>query len=148
MELQELHDKLISEGCNRFCIEGIGEQVYDDVERLGMVDGKWAVYYIERGQKSTPFFSTTSKDDAIDFYYDHIKNIEHWHIVAFTRSAELKEKVKTKLEQSGIRVIQNDIPDYASTGDCVYRIFVTNGDIFKAEKLFEKLPYVDEDLKH
>lgn len=109
MELQELCDKLISEGCNRFSIEGIGEQVYDDVERLGMVDGKWAVYYMERGQKSTPIFSTTSKDEAIDFYYDYVKKIEHWHIIAFTRSADVIAERKKILENAGIRVVQNAI---------------------------------------
>lgn len=148
MELQELYDKLISEGCNRFCIEGIGEQFSDDIERLEMIDGKWVVYYLERGQKSNPFFTTSSKDEAIDFYYHYIKKIEHWHMVAFTRLADVISERKRILENAGIRVVQNDIPAYKTAGDHVYRIFVTNGDIFKAEKLFDEIPYIDDDLKH
>ena len=147
MELNELHDNLISEGCNRFYIDGIGGPQSDDVERLGLTNGNWEVYYIERGKRSVAFFSTTDKDEAISFYYDYVMKIEHWHIVVFSRSIEIFNYYKKELEQYGIRTIQNDIPAYQRSGDHVYRLFVTNKDIFTAKEKLENIPYIDENLK-
>lgn len=48
MELRELYDIFIAEGCNRFYIDGMGGPQSDDVECLGTNSGKWEVYYIER----------------------------------------------------------------------------------------------------
>lgn len=147
MELGELYNKFIEEGCNRFYIDGIGGPQPDDVECLGLNNGKWEVYYIERGQKSNPIFSTIDKDEAIKFYYDYIMKIEHWHIVAFTRSLNILNSYKNELEKYGVRTIQNDIPDYNITGDRVYRLFVTNKDIFIAKEKLEAVPFFDENLK-
>ena len=146
MELKELYDKLIAEGCNRFCIEGVGEQTLDDVEQLGMNDGKWEVRYFERGQPGTVLFSTPDKEEAIRFY-SHVMKIEHWHLIAFTRSFDIYNTFREKLERAGIRIVQNDIPHYSAPDDRVYRLFVTNKDIFKARILFDTVPYFDENLK-
>lgn len=147
MELNDLHNKFLAEGFNRFFIEGIGGPCPDDVEVLGKIGPEWAVYYVERGQKSKPLFSSTSLALAIEFYYNHIASIEHWHLIAFTRSKTIVEARRAQLENLNIRVIQNDIPHYSKSGDCVYRLFVVNKDIFKANDLFEDNPYYDEDLR-
>ncbi len=147
MELQELYNKMISEGFNRFYIEGIGGPVCDDVECLGQNGQEWAVYYIERGQKSSPRFTTNSQVEAMDYYYKHVASIEHWHMILFTRSKSLMELRRTELENQNIRVIQNDIPHYSKTGDRIYRLFVVNKDIFRATELFDVIPLYDEDLK-
>ncbi|MEL1244799.1 hypothetical protein AAEO56_11045 [Flavobacterium sp. DGU11] len=147
MDLKELHDKLVAEGCNRFCIEGIGQQSDDDVEQLGLNDGKWEVRYFERGRAEKTLFSTADKDEAIRYYYNYIMKIEHWHIIAFTRSFDIFNAHKEKLEAAGIKTIQNDIPYYAGPEDRVYRLFVTNKDIFKAREIFDVVPYYDENLK-
>lgn len=148
MELNELYDKFIAEGCNRFYIDGIGGPLSDDVEHLGLNNGVWEVYYIERGKKSKPILSTINKEEAINFYYNHVIKIEHWHVVAFTRSLDMLNFYKNKLEKNGIRIIQNDIPSFKSTNDRVYRLFVTNKDIFKAKEIFEIVPFFDENLKY
>ena len=122
MELRELYNKMISEGFNHFYIEGIGGPVFDDVECLGKIGSEWAVYYVERGQKSSPMFTSSSIDEAME------------------------ERRKT-LENQNMRVIQNDIPHYSKTHDRVYRLFVVNKDIFKAKKLFDVIPLYDDDLK-
>ncbi|ASB50427.1 hypothetical protein [Alkalitalea saponilacus] len=147
MELKELYKKLIDSGCNRFYIVGIGGPINDDVECLGLHNGIWEVYYIERGQKSKPSFTTTEKDKAIKYYHDYILGQEHWHIIAFTRSLEKFDSYKTELENNGVKIIQNDIPDFKFTGDRVYRLYVTNMDIFKAKKIFKEIPYFDRELE-
>ncbi len=147
MELKELYDKFIAEGCNRFCIEGIGGQRFDDIERLEMNNGTWEVNYYERGRARDTLFSSVDKQEAIHFYDDFVMKIQHWHLVAFTRSFDVFNAYRATLESHGIRTIQNDIPDYASTNDHIYRLIVINKDIFRAKELFEKLPYVDEDIK-
>jgi len=147
MELKELYDKFISEGCNRFSIEGIGEQYFDDIERLEMNNGKWEVSYYECGKAQEILFSSADKQDAIRFYHDLVMKIQHWHLVAFTRSFDVFSSYRSRLESHGIGTIRNDIPGYSSGNDHVYRLFVINNDILRAKELFEEVPYVDEDIK-
>lgn len=147
MELKELYEIFIAEGCNRFCIEGVGGQKFDDIERLEFKDGKWEVTYYERGQAGDTLFSSADKDEAIQYYYSHIMKMQHWHLVAFTRSFDVFTSYRFTLESHGIKTIQNDVPGYATSKDHVYRLLVVNKDIFKAIELFGELPYVDEDIK-
>ncbi|MBK6833594.1 MAG: SPOR domain-containing protein [Bacteroidetes bacterium] len=119
----------------------------DDVHCLGFNNPNWEVYYIERGQKSEPIFSSTNEEEAIRFYADFVSRIEHWHLITFTRSAEILNDFKSKLESKNIRTIQNDIPSYKAVGDKVYRLFVVNKDIFTAKEIFKDVPCFDKDLQ-
>ncbi len=82
---------MISEGFNRFYIDDLGGPIFDDVECLGEIGSEWAVYYIERGQKSDPIFTSTSQEKAIEYYYNHVAKIEHWHMIVCTRSKSIME---------------------------------------------------------
>ena len=148
MDLKDLYDKFISEGYTNFYIEGVGGPMKDDVHCLGFYDRNWTVYYIERGIKSKPIFSTKDKDVAIAYYSEFMSKIEHWHLIAFTRSVKILNYFRYKLEKLGIKTMQNDIPNYSLTGDRVYRLFVVNNDIFIAKEQFENIPYYDTDLKN
>ncbi|MEO5911759.1 MAG: hypothetical protein ABIP95_12790 [Pelobium sp.] len=147
MELKELYNKFIKEGYNNFYIDGVGVPIPDDVHCLGFDNNNWTVYYIERGKKSTPIFSTTDKELAIKYYSDFVAKIEHWHLIAFTRSSKIIEEFNQKLGKLAVRTIQNDIPDFKVTGDRVYRLFVVNKDIFVAKNEIGDVPYYDNDLK-
>lgn len=138
---------MLSDGFNRFYIDGIGGPISDDVECLGKIGTEWAVYYVERGQKSAPIFTSESEEKAIAFYYEHVSKIEHWHMIVFTRSKIIMESAQRILENHNIRVIQNDIPHYSKTDDRVYRLFVVNKAIFMAKELFAEVPFYDHDLK-
>lgn len=147
MELTELYNKFIQNGYNNFYIEGIGGPKADDVHCLGFDNQNWTVYYLERGQKSSPIFTTKDKDTAIKFYTDFVSKIEHWHLVVFTRSTSILSDYKQTLEKMNIKTIQNDIPDFSKTGDRVYRLFVVDKDVFLAKERLGNLPFFDNDLK-
>lgn len=98
MDLKNLYDKLISEGCNNFYIEGVGGPSRDDVVCLGLNGGNWEIYYTERGQKSKPSFSTNNKAKAIKYYHDYILEMEHRHMVVFTRSENKFNSIREKLK--------------------------------------------------
>ncbi|MGL5888265.1 MAG: hypothetical protein ACRC3B_00180 [Bacteroidia bacterium] len=147
MELIDLYNNFLSEGYRQFYIDGIGGPIQDDVTCLGFNNPYWEVYYIERGQKSKPKFSTTNKKEAIDYYSNYVSNIEHWHLVVFSRSADKLNEYKYILETQGIRTVQNDIPHFMSSGDRIFRLFVVNKDIFHAQKILAVIPDVDPDLK-
>ncbi len=146
-KLKKLYDELSIEGCNRFYISGIGGPIPDGVDKLEMNGNNWEIYYTERGQKEKLDFSTTNIDEAITYYREHILHLEHWHLIVFTRSFEIFDSYKKSLEKQNIRTIQNDIPCYNTINDRIYRLFVVNKDIFKARKLFENIPYFDENLR-
>ncbi|MDR6923632.1 MULTISPECIES: hypothetical protein [Chryseobacterium] len=144
MELNELYNQLIAEGCVRFCIEGVGGQRYDDMERLEMKAGQWQINYYERGQVVETLFSSPDKQEAIRFYHDYVMKIHHCHLVVFTRSLSVFNWYKDILESLDIKTMQNDIKE---DHDYKYRLFVTNKDIFKVKESFDEIPYFDEDLK-
>lgn len=147
LDLQQLHDKLLSEGCNRFYIEGPGGPMSDDVDCLGFSNGNWIVYYTERGQESPPVFSSPDMRLAIEFYCDRILKTDHWHLLVFTRSLEIFNRRKAVLDGAGIATVRNDIPDFKVAGDRIYRLFVLNKAIFRARELLDTIPYFDEGLK-
>lgn len=147
MELTELYNKFISEGYINFYIDGVGGPRPDDVHCLGLENNLWTVYYIERGHKSEPIFSSNSKSEAIEFYSDFVSKIEHWHIIVFTRSEKILNDYKQKLELNNIRTIENNIPSFNTIDDKVYRLFVVNKGIVLAKNLFPEIPYFDQDLK-
>ena len=142
-KLKKLCHELMAEGCNKFYIPGISKTLNDDVVCLNLMDGNWKIYYTERGIDSEPIYSTYDIDDAIQYYKNYITSQEHWHLIIITRSIEKINEYRSILELNGIKIIQNDMPDYSKKDDRVFRLFVTNKDIFRAEKLFRKIPYSD-----
>lgn len=146
MKLYKLYAKLKKEGCNKFCIIGIGG-LENDCDCLLKVNGRWEIFYSERGQRSQSVFSTFRIDEAISFYFNHVIKTEHMHIVVSTRSSDLLYKFKSEIEKLGIKIIQNDISNFSEAGDRVYRLFVIKKDIFIVKKKMKFLPYFDEDLK-
>ena len=147
MDIKDLYNNFISEGYTNFYIEGVGGPMKDDVHCLGFENQNWKVYYTERGIKSKPIFSTADKDVAMAYYSEFVSKIEHWHLIAFTRSSKILDDFKYKLEQLGIKTVQNDIPNFRLTGDRIFRLFVINKDIYVAKKQFINIPYFDTDLK-
>lgn len=148
MDLKDLYNHFIRKGFTNFYIEGVGGPIQDDVHCLGFDKQNWTVYYIERVIKSKPIFSTKDKDVAIAYYSEFMSKIEHLHLIAFTGSNEILNDFKNKLQKLGVMTIQSDIPNFRSTGDWVYRLFVVNKDIFIAKEHIENIPYFDTDLNN
>lgn len=143
-ELKDLYDEFIAEGFSQFYIEGIGGPTSDGTEILGLQNGNWEVYYVERGQRQKPLFSSLNKNEAIEFYRNHVYRIKHHHLAAFTRSKEKIEKIKVLLGENSIEYWQNDIPSYSAVGDTVFRIFVFNKDIYRIKEIDKSLPLIEK----
>ena len=148
IKLKELHDELIAEGCRRFYIDQVGGPQSDDVEALYAKDGSWHVSYVERGRKEAPMFSSTSLDDAIQYYRNHVRGIRHAHLILCTRSHETFATYKEVLEQHFIETWRNDIRSFNARDDLVYRLFVFGSDIFRVKELDVGFPVIDEDLQY
>lgn len=143
-ELKELYDEFIAEGFSQFYIVGIGGPTPDGTQILGQHNGNWEVYYIERGQRQKASFSSSNKQEAIDYYRNHVYRIKHHHLAAFTRSKEKIEKIKVLLGDNSIEYWQNDIPSYSEVGDTVFRIFVFNKDIYRIKEIDKSLPLIEK----
>ena len=146
-ELKALHDKLINEGCKDFCMPGVNEQSFVEGYCLDLRDDEWIVYYGERGGEDRPKFFYNDKEGAFKYFYELIMSQEHLHIVAFTRSLNMFNFHKNELGKYEITTIQDDIKNYKTIDDHVYRLFVKNKDIFKAKEILDKVPFYDDDLE-
>jgi hypothetical protein len=110
-KLKKLNNELIENGCNNFYIHGISK-ILDDVFCLDIINGKWTIYYSERGIMGEIIYSTEKIEDAINYYKNYIMKMEHRHLILMTRSNKMFNEYRDIIENNRIKIIQNDIPAY------------------------------------
>jgi len=140
MDLSELKKKLVEEGCNsnNYCIGSSCSK--SDIYCLSEKNGKWSIFYTERGSNAAPTFESQSEEEACDFYYKKIMSIEHWHNVGFFESDEPALKLQDELKAAGITCINDEIPSLKPDGPRIKRVFVVGKDIFKVKTMHANLP--------
>ena len=140
MTLAELRPALLAEGCNEntFAIEARGAA--SDAFCLVRQNGKWEVFYTERGCDSPPIYSGNSEQEACDFFYRHILSQPHWHIVGFFRNESEAEALQMRICALGVKPIRNDIPAFNGPHDPRYRVFVMGKDIFSVRHAIPNVP--------
>ncbi len=74
MNTCDLEPRLLAEGCNKGQF-AIGHRAHDAFCLVNH-GGTWDVFYSERGQDSTPIFSSRSEQEACDFF---ISTFFHWN---------------------------------------------------------------------
>jgi len=138
---RELKQRLLHEGCSpyQFSIGPGGSDVFC----LDQRDGKWIIFYTERGRDDDPIFESASEHEACEFYFTYISaKIRHDHLVGFFVSQQNARSLTEKLAQHGIQSHEDKIP-YGGWSDPRYRVFVVGKDIFKARELLEDVPLKD-----
>jgi hypothetical protein len=141
MNIKELKHQLLEEGCSPFQFSvGPGGS---DVFALDHKNGKWCIFYTERGRDDDPIFESASEEEACVFYFNYITTkIQHNHLVGFFTSEQNAQKLETRLAQNGIRSHWDKIP-YGGWNDPRYRVFVVGKDIFKARDILGEVPLKD-----
>lgn len=142
MNIQELGSRLVEEGCNpsNYAIGSRGGA--SDAFCLTQVEGKWCVYYTERGQDDDPIFESQSEEEACEFYFRHIMSMRHDHCVGFFRAEQNAQALVDKLERHEISSHQDKIP-FGGWDDPRFRVFVTGKAIFKTKELIGAVPVED-----
>jgi hypothetical protein len=132
MKASDLKERLIAEGCNEnnFAVLSRG----NDAFCLDKQGNQWIVFYSERGCDSEPIFRSESEEKACEFFFNHVTNQQHWHIVGFFKDEDEARKLEATLLAMGVQPIRNDIPAYKSANDPRYRVFVVGKDIFKVRE--------------
>ncbi len=145
MNIQELKDRLLNEGCSPFQFSiGPGGS---DVFSLDRKNGKWCVFYTERGTDNDPIFESAREEEACEFYFHFITTkIRHDHLVGFFTSEQNAQKLETHLAQHAIPFHRDKIP-YGGWNDPRYRVFVVGKDIFKARSILGEVPLNDSILE-
>lgn len=140
MTLAEVTPFLLAEGCNPMTFAVGSRGSASDAYVLAQQNGRWEVFYTERGSDSAPIFSTDNEDEACRFFIQKVSTTQQWHMVGwFTKEADanqMEEKIKTL----GITPIRNDIPCFSGPRDPRYRLFVVGKDIFPMRTAFATLP--------
>jgi hypothetical protein len=128
MKASDLKERLIAEGCNEnnFAVLSRG----NDAFCLDKQGNQWIVFYSEKGCDSEPIFRSESEEEACKFFFNHVTNQQHWHIVGFFKDEDDARKLEAALLAIGVKPIRNDISAYASADDPRYRVFVVGKDIF------------------
>jgi hypothetical protein len=103
-------------------------------------NGRWEVFYTERGCDSPPIYTGESEEGACEFFYNYIRTREHWHMVGFFRRESDAEEMEARVRVLGAKPIRNDIPAYKRPGDSRYRVFVIGKDIFSVRKGIPGVP--------
>ena len=139
MTISEIESKLLAEGCNRNQFATGQRGAANDAYCLIQRDGKWEVFYTERGEESSPIYSSASEEEACEFFFNHILSLEHWHLVGwFVNEAEAIDFEK-RIAALGVKPIRNDIP-FKSRKIDRFRVFVMGKDIFPVKAAIPELP--------
>lgn len=141
MNTTELKQRLLDEGCSpyQFSIGPGGSDVFC----LDKRNGKWSVFYTERGRDDEPMFETDNEDEACEFYFNYITTkMRHDHLVGFFISQQNADSLTEKLSQHGIQSHRDKIP-YGGWNDPRYRVFVVGKDIFRARDILGEVPLND-----
>ena len=141
MNTRELKQRLLEEGCNpiHYSIGPGGSDVFC----LDHRNGKWSVFYTERGRDDDPIFESASEEEACEFYFTYITTkIRHDHLVGFFISENNADALVEQLAQNGIKTHRDTIP-YGGWNDPRFRVFVVGRDIFKAKVVLGEVPLND-----
>jgi len=140
VNISELREKLISEGCRDDCFAILSRGSGNDVYCLDRKGNDWVVFFTERGSDHEPIFASPSESEVCQFFYDHIMGMEHWHIVGFFKEESEAEALEARIRAIGVEPVRNDIPSYSSRNDPRYRVFVVGKDIFTYREHFGNVP--------
>jgi hypothetical protein len=139
MTTRDIRPRLLAEGCNKNTF-AVGERGRaDDAFCLVQQNGKWEVFYTERGHDSSPIFSSESEEEACDFFCRHIISLEHWHLVGWFIKEADAEDLEKRIRSLGAKPIRNDI-NFSGSAIDRYRVFVKGKDIFPLRQNIPGLP--------
>ena len=148
MNIEELENRLLEEGCKWFVIppfqhDGVNVALATGVDVLENENGIWKIYFAERGTKKTPIFESSSEKEACDHYYKIITSEEHWHIVGVYENEINAFKLQEKLENIEVNFRKNSrLPSKDGDPGLIF-ISVLGKAIFKVRELYSDLPLKD-----
>lgn len=141
MNIVELEQRLLDEGCNPDSF-AIGQRGGASDAFCLVHDGSaWTVFYTERGIDHSPFFTSPDEAEACAFFFKHMMSFRYSHLVGFFREPVRAEAMLTTLKAAGLNAWRDAIP--YRDGEWWQRVFVMGKDIFTARRLFPDLPLHD-----
>lgn len=148
MTLNELHQTLQAAGCSPGNYH-LGEpKGASDVHCLAQRNGRWHIFYTERGQDHPPDKIFDNETEACQFFHDFVMNMRHFHLVGFYKSSDRLQQLAHFLQQHNITTTTDQIP-YGGWEDPRYRLFVEGPAIFTVRQLLPSLPLNDQsELPH
>ena len=151
MNIEELYERLLAEGCGHFYIRShLHKQAewaqYCGVHALRKRHGVWSVCYTERSDSSPPSFETTSESEACEYYYKLVTSYEHTHNVGVFEDKNLALALKDELEAIGISATHQDTVPRQQGRPNLQVVSVVGTDIFKVRELHDELPLRDYEL--
>ena len=74
LNIEELEERLLEEGCKYFFIPPFRHEGVDSAQQMGVdvlekINGVWTVYFTERGIRQPPVFESLSEEKACEHYY-------------------------------------------------------------------------------
>lgn len=142
MIFSELEKQLAAAGCSSANYH-LGEpNGASDVYCLAQRNGRWHLFYTERGQDHYPEKIFDDESAACQYFHDFVMNMRHLHLVGLYQSPEIQQQHARFLQQNGILTTTDQIP-YGGPNNPRYRLFVEGKAIFAAQKLLPALPLND-----
>ncbi len=142
MNIHELEQRLIEEGCNRgsFAIGSRGSA--SDAYCLTHNGGEWQVYYTERGVDQPPIHTSADEEQACEYFYNFIMKFRHDHCVGVFLSQTLADELQAKLEGLGLHPFQDRIP-VPVVKEPLHRVWVSGKEIFTVKEALGAVYFTD-----
>ena len=134
MNIRELEQRLLEEGCNpgMFAIGARGSA--SDAHCLTHNGRNWQVYYTERGVDQAPLFSAQGEEEACEYFFNFMMQFRHDHCVGIFESKPAADKLYDKLASQGLKPFRDVIPAPV-VPQPIHRVWVSGKEIFAVEKI-------------
>ena len=146
MNINELEQRLIEEGCNpgSFAIGSRGSA--SDAYCLTHNGKEWQVYYTERGVDQSPFHTSADDEQACEYFYNFIMKFRHDHCVGVFLSQALADELQAKLEGLGLHPFQDSLP-VPVVKEPLHRVWVSGKEIFVVKEALGAVYFTDQPQK-
>ena len=146
MDIHELEQRLLAEGCNPsyYAIGSRGSA--SDAHCLTHNGQEWQVYYTERGVDQAPMYTSKREEEACDYFFQFMMNIRHDHCVGTFLSETSANDLLAKLKSNGLHPFRDVIP-YPVLPEPLYRVWVSGKEIFSVEKIIGARYVTDQSEK-
>ena len=148
MNIEELEERLLEEGCKYFFIPPFRHEGVDSAQQMGVdvlekINGVWTVYFTERGIRQPPVFESLSEEKACEHYYKKITSSEHRHTVGVYENENMAINLQEELTRLEVYSHNSVGPPLKNGGPPLHFVSVVGKDIFKVRELYSDLPLKD-----
>ncbi|MEZ5306254.1 MAG: hypothetical protein R2684_03815 [Pyrinomonadaceae bacterium] len=145
MKIEELREKLLKEDVDKVHINILTTGDGDDRFCIDRNGDCWEVFFVERGIRREPEFSSEIESEACQYYFDLITSMENFYLAGRFTEERFAIRLHEDLLEKGFKAVRNDLPESMGLNSR-FRVFVIGRSDSVLAKAINGAPLTDSDF--